>query len=146
MTADFLSVVLAGRLLGVPALRVREVVRLPLVTRVPGAPAMIAGLMNLRGQIVTAVDLRRRLDLPPREARAGAMAVVVEQGDDAYTLVVDSVGDVVRACADRQEPPPMTLSPLWLEVVDPVQRDEQLVLILDVDALLRLPEPARAAA
>ncbi len=146
MTGDFLSVRLDDRLLGIPALRVREVVRLPAVTRIPGAPSMVSGLINLRGQIITAIDLRRRLDLPPRAAGTPAMIVVVEHEGHAYALVVDSVGDVVRADGARQEAPPMTLAPVWRDAALAVQRDDALVLILDVESLLRPPEGARTAA
>ena len=145
MSADFLSIVLGGRSLGVPALRIREVVRLPAVTRVPGAPAMIAGVMNLRGQLVTAIELHARLDLPPRDRAAAAMAVLVDHQDHVYALIVDGVGDVVRGAADRQEPPPATLSALWRSVTLTVQRDETLTLVLDVDQLLAMPETAAAA-
>ena len=144
MTADFLAVRLDGRLLGIPAAHVREVVRLPEVTRIPTAPPMIAGIMNLRGQLITAIDLRARLGLPPL-AHGDAMGIVTEHDGHLYALVVDSVGDVVGARPDRQEAPPPTLAPEWRAVSIAVQRDDPLVLILNVAAILTpqaLPEAA----
>lgn len=145
MSSDFLSVTLDGRQLGVPALRVREVVRLSAITRVPRAPAMVAGVMNLRGQLVTAIDLRARLGLAPRVAGAAGMAVLVEHQEHVYAFIVDSVGDVVPSRPERQEAPPQTLAPMWRAVALTVQRDEVLTLVLDVDAVLDLPQVQVAA-
>jgi purine-binding chemotaxis protein CheW len=143
MSGDFLSVTLDGRQLGLPALRVREVVRLPAISRVAGSPPMVAGVMNLRGQVVTAIDLRARLGLPARERGGVAMGVMIDVNEHVYALVVDSVGDVIAAAVERQEAPPATLSPLWRRAATAVQREAALVLILDIDALLQ-PEPLAA--
>lgn len=145
MTGDFLVVGLGDRPLGIPAMRVRKVVRLPAVTRVPGAPAMIAGVMNLRGQLITAIDMRARLGLPPASHGLAPMAIITEHSHHLYALVVDSVGDVVRSRPERQEPPPSTLTATWRQAALFVQRDEALVLVLDVDAILTPPDLARAA-
>lgn len=145
MTADILCLTLDGRDLGIPAMRVREVVRLPAITRVPGAPPMIAGVMNLRGQLVTAIDLRARLGLPRRAPGATAMAILTEHHDHVYAMIVDSVGDVMPRRADRLEQVPQTVSARWRAVALHVQLEEALVLVLDIDALLERPADSRAA-
>lgn len=145
MTGDFLVTCLGDRPLGIPAMRVREVVRLPALTRVPGAPAMIAGVMNLRGQLITAIDMRARLGLPPASHGLAPMAIITEHSYHLYALIVDSVGDVVRSRPELQEPPPSTLTATWRQVALFVQRDEALLLVLDVDAILTPPDLARAA-
>lgn len=142
---DFVTVRLADQLLGIPVLRVHDVFNLGPLTRVPQAPSMVAGVMNLRGRIVTVIDLRERLGLPTRDAKAKAMCLVVEQGGQPYALVVDAVGDVVPVSVDRHEPNPTTLSTAWRLVSDGVYRlDDGLMMVLDIAALLDV-ELARAA-
>ena len=145
MSVDFLAADLDGRCLGVPTSRIREVVRLPAVTRVPGAPAMIGGVMNLRGQLITAIDLRAYLLLPSLSEGHTPMAIVVEHDGHLYALAVDSVGDVHPGRLDRREPPPATLSAAWRQASKAVQRDENLVLILDLDAILTPTTTSEAA-
>jgi len=98
-------------------LKVQEVIRYQGMTRVPLAPAMIQGLINLRGQIVTAIDLRRRLELAPREADQLPMNVVVRGDDGAVSLLVDEIGDVVEIQEDIYERPPETLKGVARELV-----------------------------
>lgn len=133
---EFVTFRLDGQLLGIPVLAVQDVMRLGVVTRVPRAPDMVAGVMNLRGRIVTAVDVRRCLAMPQRDTTRTAMAVVVEHGGQPYALIVDSVGDVVSVPIDRYEPHPATLSAVWRSVTTGVYRLEELMLILDIDRLL----------
>lgn len=133
---DFVTVRLGGQLLGIPVLRVHDVMRLGVLTRVPRAPAMVAGVMNLRGRIVTAIDVRQSLGLPARDGTIPPMGVVIEQDGQPYALVVDAVGDVVSVAADRFEPHPATLSPAWRAVTDGVYRLDELMLALDVGRLL----------
>jgi purine-binding chemotaxis protein CheW len=97
--------------------------------------------MNLRGRIVTAVDLRRRLGLPPREAGAKPMSVVVEQGGELYAMLADQVGEVIPLAGADRAPNPPTLAPLWREVSRGVhRRDGQLLILLDVERLLAIGE------
>jgi purine-binding chemotaxis protein CheW len=135
MIGDFVTVSLDDQTLGLPVLRVHDVLKLATVTRVPGAPPMVAGVMNLRGRIVTAIDLRSRLGLPRRAEGAKAMCVVVEHEGQPYALVVDGVGDVLRLPADRFDPSPATLAPRWRAVATGVYRLDRLVLALNIDAL-----------
>jgi purine-binding chemotaxis protein CheW len=134
-----LTLTVGGQSCGVPVLVVRDVLGTQSITPIPLAPSEIEGAMNLRGRIVTAVDLRRRLRLPPRADGAQPMSVVVEHGGELYAMLADAVGDVVPlSAADRAANPP-TLDPLWREVSRGVhRRDGQLLILLDVDRLLAI--------
>lgn len=96
--------------LGIEVQQVQEVIRYLEMTRVPLASPAISGLINLRGQIVTAIDLRRRMQMPPREAADRAMNVVVRDGDNAVSLQVDRIGDVLTLEDELFESPPSTVS------------------------------------
>jgi purine-binding chemotaxis protein CheW len=108
-TSQFCTFYLDNLLFGVELKGVQEVIRSLEMTRVPLAPVVVSGLMNLRGQIVTAVDLRQRLELEPIPDGAAAMNVVVRSEDGAVSLLVDEIGDVVEVEEDTFEPPPETL-------------------------------------
>lgn len=109
-TSQFCTFYLDKLLFGVELKGVQEVVIRSLdMTKVPLAPAVVSGLINLRGQIVTAVDLRRRLELEPRPAGMFARNVVVRSEDGAVSLLVDEIGDVVEVEETSFEPPPETL-------------------------------------
>ena len=133
---DFVTVRLGGQLLGIDVQRVHDVLKLGQLTRVPRAPAVVAGVMNLRGRIVTAIDARRCLDLPDRDVGAPAMCLVVEQDGQPYALIVDGVGDVVTVAGDRYEASPTTLAPAWRAVSDGVYRMDELMIVLNVGRLL----------
>jgi len=133
---EFVTVYLGDQLIGIPVLCVHDVMRMGALTRVPRAPPLVAGVMNLRGRIVTAIDVRTCLGLPAREAGPPSMGIVVEQGGQPYALIVDGVGDVVRVPADRYEPHPGTLSPQWRAVTGGVYRLDELMLVLDIGRLL----------
>jgi purine-binding chemotaxis protein CheW len=128
------SFTLAGRSYGIDVSVVREVLRgLPL-TRVPLAPKAVAGLVNLRGQVLTAVDLREQLGLPPREDGGEPMLVVAHVGGEPVALLVDSIGSVVDVDQDQFEPPPETLvGPARHLVVGAYKLADRLVVSLDVD-------------
>jgi purine-binding chemotaxis protein CheW len=118
--------------LGVDLMQVQEVNRLQDLTPVPLAPSVVSGLINLRGQIVTALDLRERLGLPPRPQDAQPMSVVMRGEQGIRSFLVDSVGDVVDADPDDFEPPPPTLMPLARELVRAVcKQTGRLLLIID---------------
>jgi purine-binding chemotaxis protein CheW len=135
----FLTLTVAGQGCAVPVLAVRDVLGPQAITRIPLAPPEIAGSLNLRGRIVTAVDLRLRLGLPPRAPDAAPMSVVVEQAGELYSLQVDEVGEVLPLPAAEFEPNPPTLEPLWRDVSRGVQRlEEQLLVVLDVDRVLAI--------
>lgn len=106
---QFCTFYLDGLFFGIEVEKVQEVIRHQDMTRVPLAPALIGGLINLRGQIVTAIDLRLRLGLEQRSAGALPMNVVARADDGAVSLLVDEIGDVVEVSEEAFEPPPETL-------------------------------------
>ena len=134
-----LTITVGGQPCGVPVLLVRDVLGTQSITPIPLAPVEIEGAMNLRGRIVTAVDLRRRLGLPPREAGAEPMSIVVEHGGELYSMLADAVGDVVPLATADRAPNPPTLDALWRDVSRGVHRsDGQLLILLDVERLLAI--------
>ncbi len=123
------------RWLGIEVARVQEILRARPVTPVPLAPAVVAGLVNLRGQIVTAVDLRRRLELAEQEQERDPAQVVVHGAEGAVSLLVDEVGDVLEVTEEDFEPPPPTLTGAARElIVGAWKLPDRLLLALDVDA------------
>ena len=137
---QFSTFFLNGLFLGVEVLKVQEVIHYQEMTRVPLAPNMIQGLINLRGQIVTAIDLRRRLELPPRPEGQLPMNVVVRSEDGAVSLLVDEIGDVVEIQDEAYERPPETLKGVARELVTGVYKlKDRLLLILDTERTVSLP-------
>lgn len=140
---QFATFFLDGLLFGIEVRKVQEVIRYQAMTRVPIAPLMIEGLINLRGQIITAIDLRRRLELPPRAAGQLPMNVVVRSEDGAVSLLVDEIGDVIDIQDDTYEGTPETLKGVARELVSGVYKSEsRLLLVLDVAKAVTLP-PSR---
>ena len=125
-------------------LQVQEVIRAQAMTRVPLAPMAVTGLINLRGQIVTAIDLRRRLGLADRPVGVEAMNVVVRTDDGAVSLLVDEIGDVLEVTADAFEPPPETLDPTARGLIRGVYKlADRLLLVLETEPTVGL-EPVVA--
>ncbi|WP_144186963.1 chemotaxis protein CheW [Elioraea rosea] len=134
---EFVTLTVANQLCGIPVLTVRDILGVQQVTRVPLAPPEVAGSLNLRGRIVTAIDLRRRLGLPAPEASAKPMSVVVETAGEFYSLLVDQVGEVLALDDEAREANPPTLDSRWRSVSLGVYRLQgQLMVVLDVDKLL----------
>src|SRR5579859_2600274 len=106
---QYCTFLLDGHYFGIDVLEVQEIIRFQQMTRVPLAPAVVRGLINLRGQIVTGIDLRRRLGLKERPAEQLPVNVVVKTEDGAVSLLVDEIGDVVEVSQKQFEPPPETL-------------------------------------
>jgi purine-binding chemotaxis protein CheW len=129
----FTTFTVDGYLFGVNVATVQEVIRPQEMTRVPLAADAVGGLINLRGQVVTAVDLRVRLGLPPGDQDTPAMNVVVRTPDGAVSLLVDTIGDVVETSDDVFESPPETLTgPARHLVLGAYKLDGRLLLSLDV--------------
>lgn len=136
---QFCTFFLNGLFFGVEVLKVQEVIRYQTMTAVPLASRTIQGLINLRGQIVTAIDLRRRLELPPRTGEELPMNVVVRTDEGAVSLLVDEIGDVVEIQDDIFERPPETLRGVARELVTGVYKlKERLLLILDTENTVNL--------
>jgi len=145
-TEGFVTVVTGGQLFGMRLDRVRDVFVPRGLSRVPLAPPEIVGLLNLRGRIVTAIDLRRRLGLPPREDGGTPIAVGIEERGELYGLIVDRVGDVLRLKRSSYEANPVNLDRRWATVCAGVHRLEHgLMVVLDVDKVLDIGEFGAAA-
>jgi len=143
---DFVTIKLAGQTLGIPVLAVHDVLNAQQITRIPLAPDWVSGVLNLRGRIVTAIDLRSRLGLPPREEGKQSMSVVVEHKEEPYSLQIDAVGEVLSLDDQLFERNPVTLDPRWREVSRGIYRlDGELLPILDVDHLIEFGVDGKAA-
>lgn len=137
---QFATFHLDGLFLGVDVLKVQEVIRYQEMTRVPIAPPMVEGLINLRGQIITAIDLRRRLGLADRAHDELPMNVVIRSDDGAVSLLVDEIGDVIEVDEQRFESVPETVTGFSRDLINGVYKlDQQLLLILDTEKASSLP-------
>jgi purine-binding chemotaxis protein CheW len=133
-TQQFCTFYLKDQFYGVPVQNVQEVIRYQEMTRVPLVPRVIRGLINLRGQIVVAVDLRRRFEMEDRPASQLPMNVVVRTEDGAVSFLVDEIGDVLEVEEDRFEEPPATLKGEARKLIRGVYKlQERLLLVLDTD-------------
>lgn len=143
---EYVTVVLGGQLFGLPISRVQDVFMPQRVTRVPLAQPEIAGVLNLRGRIVTAIDMRCRLGLPPRDETRPPMAVGIECKGESYGLLINSVGEVLKLDDNTREPNPVNLDTGLAQISAGVHRlDKQLLVILDVDRVLDTGHEAMAA-
>ncbi|MEM9907849.1 MAG: chemotaxis protein CheW [Cyanobacteria bacterium P01_D01_bin.44] len=134
---QFCTFFLDQLLFGVTVEKVQEIIRYQEMTPVPLAPTEVGGLINLRGQIVTAIDLRHRLDLPDRAETQQPLNVVVQVGDETVSLLVDAVGDVLDVSADNFERPPETLTGQVRTLIEGTYKlDDRLMLVLDVDKVV----------
>ena len=119
-------------LLAIDVLEVQEVIRYQDMTRVPTAPPVVRGLINLRGQIVTAIDLRCRLGLPPAAVDQRPMNVVIRTDDGAVSLLVDEIGEVIELADQKLERPPETVPATIRELVTGIiMLEGRLLLLLD---------------
>jgi purine-binding chemotaxis protein CheW len=145
-SCDYVTVTVGEQLFGLPIEQVHDVFIPTMITTVPLAPPEIVGLLNLRGRIVTALCLRRRLGLPPRPDAAETMAVGLEFGTESYGLLVDGVGEVMRLVAGSREPTPVHLDQGWSRLSRGVHRlDGKLLIVLDVAGVLALDGVDQAA-
>jgi purine-binding chemotaxis protein CheW len=136
---QFSTFFVADLFFGVAVLRVQEVLRYQPMTRVPQAPAVIEGLINLRGQIVTAIDMRRKLKLPQRDKEQAPMNVVVRTQDGPVSLLVDEIGDVLDVEAATFEQPPDNLDPEARRLITGVYKlKNRLMLVLDAERTVDL--------
>jgi purine-binding chemotaxis protein CheW len=143
---EFVTFAVAGQMFGLPIARVQDVFKPSRITRVPLAGAEIAGVLNLRGRIVTAIDMRRRLDAGRREDGAPAMAIGIEARGESFGLLVDAVGEVLKLADVEREPNPINLGGKLASMSDGVYRLEgQLLVVLDVDRVLDLRSGRMAA-
>jgi purine-binding chemotaxis protein CheW len=143
--SDYVTFTTAGQLFGLPIERVQDVFKPARITRVPLAAAEIAGVLNLRGRIVTAVNLRSRLGLGGHQAGHTAMAIGIESGGESFGLLVDAVGEVLKLPVGECESNPINLDRKLARVSAGVFRlDGSLLVVLDIDRLLDLGVEAAA--
>ena len=146
LVAEYVTAVIGGQLFGLPISRVQDVFMPERLTRVPLSSSEIAGVLNLRGRIVTTIDMRRRLGLPPRDDNKPSMAVGIELKGESYGLLIDTVGEVMKLGDDTREPNPVNLDTRLARVSGGVHRLEgQLMVILDVDRVLNTSAEPMAA-
>jgi purine-binding chemotaxis protein CheW len=139
---QFCTFYLDGLMFGVDLEKVQEVIRYLELTEIPLAPDVVSGLMNLRGQIVTAIDLRRRLNLAARAEGSQPMNVVIRSADGAVSLLVDDIGDVVEVTEDSFERPPETLQGKVREVIVGVHKlEKNLMHVLSTEKACETAEP-----
>ena len=135
-TTEYLTVMIADQKFGIPVLQIQDVLREQKVTRIPLASPEVAGSLNLRGRIVTAIDVRKRLNVPIAPG-SRSMSVVVEHNQELYSLIIDKVGDVLSLDDARVEKNPGTLYAQWKDISSGVyQLEKELLVIMDVARLL----------
>ena len=143
---EYVTAMIGGQLFGLPIVRVQDVFIPERLTRVPLAPPEIAGVLNLRGRIVTLIDLRRRFGLGQREDGNSSMAIGVESRGESYGLLIDGVGEVLKLDDAAREPNPINLDPRLARVSAGIYRlDGQLLIVVDVDRVLDIGANAIAA-
>ncbi|MGE3333007.1 MAG: chemotaxis protein CheW [Rhodospirillaceae bacterium] len=134
---DYLTFHVAGAVFAVRAVLVRDVLRLASLTAVPLAQREVAGLINLRGHVVTAIDLASRLDLPSTAGAGQRMSIVIERGNEAYCFIVNGVGDVIGIESSEIETNPASMDQRWAGLSRGVfKKEKDLVVLLDIDAVL----------
>lgn len=140
-TLQFLSVRLNNQTFGVPIEEIQDVLKDLPITDIPMAKSYIKGVSNLRGRIVTAIDLQKRMyEIGAAEDNDTfeKMNIVVENNDELYSILVDKVGDVVEIPKDEVEAPPITLDPKWQELCQGVHKlDGDLMIIINTDKIIK---------
>ncbi|HEY0223574.1 MAG TPA: chemotaxis protein CheW [Pseudolabrys sp.] len=143
---EYVTAMIGGQLFGLPIQRVQDVFLPERVTRVPLAPQDIAGVLNLRGRIVTLIDMLGRLGLGTRDPDKTPMAIGVESRGESYGLLIDSVGEVLKLDEALREPNPINLDPRLARVSAGIHRlDGQLLMMVDIDRVLDIGAKAIAA-
>jgi purine-binding chemotaxis protein CheW len=143
---EYVTAMIGGQLFGLPISRVQDVFMPERVTRVPLASREIAGVLNLRGRIVTVIDMRTRLGLSKSEDGRPPMAVGVDLRGESYGLLIDQIGEVLRLHEEGREENPVNLDPRMAKLAGGVHRlDGQLMVVLDVDRVLEIVPEMMAA-
>jgi len=138
---QFCTFTLGDRYFGIDVLKVQEIVRHQPLTKVPLAHSMVKGLINLRGQIVTAIDLRERLSMPAGPEGLEPINVVVRTDDGAVSLLVDEIGDVLEVAEEQFERPPETLQGAARDAIRGAYKlPDRLLVILDPVRIVSLPD------
>lgn len=142
---QFCTFYLGDRLLGIEVLKIQEVIRQQQVTAVPLADSVVCGLLNLRGSIVTTIDLRRRFGMPPLDGETQPANIVCQVGGGLVSLLADRIGDVVEVNQSDFEPPPDTVAGKARTLIDGVYLlPTGLMSVVNTERVVDL-EPADAA-
>lgn len=143
---ELVTVTIGGQLFGIPVDIIQDVFQPQAITHVPLAAPEIDGVLNLRGRIVTAIDVRHRLGLQRRDRSTTCMAVGIEKNHESFGLLIDQVGEVIKLSQQRVEANPPNLDPRWRDVSKGVCRLEgQLLIIMDVQRVLDFDRRSQAA-
>ena|SRR5579871_2662619 len=145
-TIEYVTATVGEQLFGLPIARAQDVFVVDRLTRVPLAAPEIAGVLNLRGRIVTAIDLCSRLGLAPPAEDRKRMAIGIEHRGESYGLLIDAIGEVMKLPSAEREDNPINLEPRLAQVSAGVHRlDDRLLVVLDVDRVLDIGPRAEAA-
>src|SRR4051794_33146611 len=143
---EYVTAMIGGQLFGLPIARVEGGFIPERLTGVRLASPVVAGVLNLRGRIVTAIDMRSRLGLPKRDGGRPPMAIGVDLRGESYGLLIDSVGEVLKLADDSREVNPVNLDPRMAKMACGIHRlDGQLMVVLDVDRVLEIVPDMLAA-
>jgi purine-binding chemotaxis protein CheW len=143
---EYVTATVGGQLFGLPIARVQDVFVLDRLTRVPLAAPEIAGVLNLRGRIVTAIDMRRRLALAPLGEARKRMAIGIEYRGESYGLLIDAIGEVLNLSSGSRESNPVNLEARLARLSAGIHRlEDRLLVVLDVDRVLDVGWQAEAA-
>lgn len=143
---EFVTVYIADQLFGIPVEIIQDVFQPQAITEVPLSGPEVGGVLNLRGKIVTAIDVRARLGLPARDKSLKCMAVGIEKGGESYGILIDRVGEVLRLSNDAFERNPSNLDPRWRDFSKGIYRlDGELLVIFDVELVLDVSGESAAA-
>ena len=136
-TQEYITVVIANQLFGVPILEVQDVFMPEKITSVPLSATEIEGVLNLRGRIVTAINMRKRLGLEVLKDNDEIIAVGIEYNSESYGLIIDDVGEVLKLDKKNFESNPTNLDPKWAQVSAGIFRlEKELLVVLDVNKVL----------
>ena len=144
-TTEYITLKIGGQLFGAAVSDIHDVFAPTSITPVPLGPPEVAGVLNLRGRIVTAVDSRARLGLPARDPESSVMAIGIELGSESYGLIIDEVGEVMRLEDEDREEVPANLDPIWAQIASGVYRlENDLLVILEIQKILSFATESEA--
>ncbi len=136
-STEYITLKIGGQLFGAPVSDIHDVFAPTSITPVPLAPKEIAGVLNLRGRIVTAVDSRARLGLGPRDPDSSIMSIHIEMKGESFGLIIDEVGEVLRLDDKDREDVPANLDPVWAQIAAGIYRlEKELLVILEIEKIL----------
>jgi len=144
-SGQYLTAYVNDHYIGVSIRNIQDVIGPQSITQIPRARDAIAGVLNLRGRIVTAIDMHKRLEEPCTHAKSASMGIIIESHDELFSLLVDHVEDVMTINFEDIEHVPPTLNPLWQSVCEGVyQMQGKIMILIDIERILDLTS-AKAA-